>query len=221
MTDGSWAATSSQGYSPNMNMEGIQPTATLIHHNIFPSPTLSPSWDSYSNFNTTHSPAPVLPFFPNHVPTVPIHGSVGGTPCADQAYNFFAPPSVTTPQSHSSAEVVPRSPISPCPPTKPRSTSAVKKTPSRPKKVNGSIHRCPQCPKTFSRPYNLSSHEKTHKGEKPWVCSYGTCKSAFLRVYDLARHERNHNGQKPFVCKGCDMKFKRHEGLKRHEKTCL
>ncbi|KAG9321089.1 hypothetical protein KVV02_007614 [Mortierella alpina] len=219
-----WVTTSSQNYTPSMSMEDIQPSVPLIHHSIYPSPTLSPSWDPYSGFNPTHAPAPVSQYFSNHLSAVPAHGS---PPCADQdqVYNFFpASPSVTTdlPQNHSSAEAaVPRSPISHCPPTKPRSSSAVKKTPSRPKKVNGNIHNCQFCPKTFSRPYNLSSHIKTHSGDKPYACVYDGCKSRFLRPYDLARHERNHNGQKPFICNGCGEPFKRHEGLKRHEKSCL
>ncbi|CAO3563594.1 unnamed protein product [Mortierella alpina] len=217
LTAGSWVPTSTPDYSAAMNMEDIQPSVSFIHH--YPSPTLSPSWRPFSDFSSTPSPAPVPQFISNHVSAVPAHGS---TPCADQVYdNHLAHLLLTFPQNHSSAETVPSSPVSPCPPTKPRPTSAVRKTPSRSKKANGRIHMCPECPKTFSRPYNLSSHIKTHSGMKPHACNYDGCKSTFLRPYDLARHERNHNGQKPFVCSGCNEPFKRHEGLKRHEKSCL
>lgn len=232
INDGSWAANSSQDYHSIMNMEDVQPSATLIPHNLYPSPTLSPflsptlsstwapsptlssSWAPCYNFNSTISPAPVPPFVPNHVSLVPTNS----TPCADPMFAICTP-SVTISQNHSSAEVVQRSPVSLCPPTKPRSTSAERKTPSRPKKPSGSIHRCHVCPKTFSRPYNLSSHIKTHEGKKPHACNYEGCTSAFLRPYDLARHERNHSGETPFVCR-CGAQFKRHEGLKRHEKSC-
>ncbi|KAF9951556.1 hypothetical protein BGZ72_006957, partial [Mortierella alpina] len=143
ITDGSWAATSPQDYSV-VGMEDIQPTITLTQHDVYPSPTLSPSWAPYPGFSNTVSPAPVPPLYPNHIPSQdnkPWSGVSAvpgpyGAPCVNPMYDIFVP-SVTIPQNHSSAEVGQRSPVSTCAPTKPRPQSAARKTSSRAKKANG------------------------------------------------------------------------------------
>lgn len=54
-------------------------------------------------------------------------------------------------------------------------------------------YRCNQCGQTFSRPFNLRSHRKTHLGTRPFQCNWvdntgATCIRRFTRKHDLHRH---------------------------------
>jgi uncharacterized Zn-finger protein len=81
------------------------------------------------------------------------------------------------------------------------------------------------CPKKFTRAYNLRSHLRTHKDERPFVCT--VCGKAFARQHDRKRHEGLHSGEKKFVCRGvlqstptqswgCGRRFARVDALGRH-----
>ncbi|KAH9282540.1 Early growth response protein 3 [Echinococcus granulosus] len=78
-------------------------------------------------------------------------------------------------------------------------------------------HKCPDCPKSFSRSDELTRHRRIHTGAKPFQCT--TCHRYFSRSDHLTTHRRTHTGEKPFACEHCDHKFARSDEMKRHAKT--
>ena len=76
--------------------------------------------------------------------------------------------------------------------------------------------QCTTCLKTFSRPYNLKSHQRTHTKERPFLCLHPDCGWTFARPHDLKRHELLHSGVKPFECV-CGKRFARSDAFKRHQ----
>lgn len=77
--------------------------------------------------------------------------------------------------------------------------------------------KCATCGKTFSRPYNLKSHQKTHTKERPYACTYSNCSWKFARPHDLRRHILClHQDIKPYVCT-CGKRFARSDAFRRHQ----
>lgn len=78
---------------------------------------------------------------------------------------------------------------------------------------------CELCGETFTRRYNLRGHQRAHKGEKPYQCSYDGCDKSFARAHDCKRHELLHLGVRKYHCSPCKRDFVRLDALHRHHRS--
>ncbi|ESK93678.1 transcription factor iiia [Moniliophthora roreri MCA 2997] len=74
------------------------------------------------------------------------------------------------------------------------------------------------CTKAYTKPSRLAEHERSHTGQRPFVCSI--CNKSYLRESHLQAHARSHlpDSEKPFVCpqENCNKRFWTQQHLRTH-----
>ncbi|KAH7974351.1 hypothetical protein HPB49_014364 [Dermacentor silvarum] len=71
------------------------------------------------------------------------------------------------------------------------------------------LYACSYCPYTSVRRYTVKLHERTHTGERPFVCN--VCSRRFGQRTHLMVHQKRHVSEKKprklFECPDCPARF--------------
>jgi len=80
--------------------------------------------------------------------------------------------------------------------------------------VHSSKYKCTDCGKCFSSSRNLTTHRRSHSGEKPFACTVSD--KRFTTSGEVVKHSRIHSGEKPCKCLECGKAFSQSESLTIH-----
>jgi general transcription factor IIIA len=75
------------------------------------------------------------------------------------------------------------------------------------------------CERLLDKPARLESHLRSHKNERPFVCSYPSCNKSYMEAKHLTQHVKgSHIKEKTHQCKweGCKKAFLTATRLRRH-----
>ena len=79
------------------------------------------------------------------------------------------------------------------------------------------VFKCEECDRGFSTRQHLTTHKRTHTGEKPYSCD--VCGKGFANPSNITQHKRTHTGEKPYSCEVCGKGFSDTSNLARHMRT--
>lgn len=87
--------------------------------------------------------------------------------------------------------------------------------------LNIANYKCITCDMTFKHSPGLTSHERLHKGCKPYICIHEQCYASFSTRVEILKHEKIHkNGS--YVCSNidnCNKSFSNAQSLRLHREA--
>ncbi|KAH6940882.1 hypothetical protein HPB50_009342 [Hyalomma asiaticum] len=79
------------------------------------------------------------------------------------------------------------------------------------------IHRCAHCPYSSNKRWLVTQHERTHTGERPFVCYI--CQKGFTQRTHLDGHMVVHTGERLYECPECGQRFTCSSSMARHRRA--